>query len=111
MDLISNILQMYEKGDGHVEVLTASVRKMEHILYAIHLGSDIVTAPFRVLKEWAEKGLPLPREDYGYDAGKLRPIPYEEIDLGRPWEDYDIHHELTDKGMEQFSADWNALTK
>ncbi len=27
MDLIANIIRMYAKGDGHVEVLTASVRK------------------------------------------------------------------------------------
>jgi transaldolase len=111
MDLISNILQMYKKGDGHVEVLTASVRKIDHILYAIHLGSDIITAPFRVLKEWGERQLSLPREDYTYDPGNPRPILYKEIPLDRSWEDYDIRHELTDKGMEQFSADWNALIK
>ena len=111
MDLISNILQMYRKGDGHVEVLTASVRKLDHILCAIKLGSDIITAPFHVLKEWGEKQLPLPREDYSYDPGQLRPIPYQEIDLGKSWQDYDIHHALTDNGMERFSADWNALIK
>ena len=111
MDLISNILQMYRKGDGHVEVLTASVRKLDHILCAIKLGSDIITAPFHVLKEWGEKQLPLPREDYSYDPGQLRPIPYQEIDLGKSWQDYDIHHALTNTGMERFSADWNALIK
>jgi len=111
MDLISNILQMYRKGDGHVEVLTASVRKLDHILCAIKLGSDIITAPFHVLKEWGEKQLPLPREDYSYDPGQLPPIPYQEIDLGKSWQDYDIHHALTDNGMERFSADWNALIK
>jgi len=111
MDLISNILQMYRKGDGHVEVLTASVRKLDHILCAIKLGSNIITAPFHVLKEWGEKQLPLPREDYSYDPGQLRPIPYQEIDLGKSWQDYDIHHALTDNGMERFSADWNTLIK
>ncbi len=111
MDLISNILRMYEKGDGHVEVLTASVRKMDHLLYALKLGSDIITAPFSLLKEWGKKGLPIPGEDYVYDPGKLQPLPFKEIDLTKQWEDYDIRHELTDKGMEQFSADWNALTR
>ncbi len=111
MDLISHILQMYKKGDGHVEVLTASVRNIHHMLYALKLGSDIITAPFKVLKEWAEKGIPLPDPNYSYQPGNLKPIVYEEIDLGRSWEDYDIRHELTDKGMERFSADWNALIK
>ena len=60
MDLIAHILRMYGKGDGHVEVLTASVRTMDHLLYALKLGSDIITAPLTLLKQWGEKGLPLP---------------------------------------------------
>jgi transaldolase len=111
MDLISHILKMYKKGDGHVMVLTASVRKMDHLLYALRLGSDIITVPFNVLKEWGEKGMPLPKSDYVYDSGNLKAIPFKEIDLRKKWETYDIRHELTDKGMERFSADWNALIK
>jgi len=111
MDLISHILQMYRKGDGHVMVLTASVRKIDHLLYALKLGSDIMTAPFNVLKEWAEKGLPMPGDDYVYRPGGLKSIPFKEIDLTKNWQSYDIGHELTDKGMERFSADWNALIK
>ncbi|MEK7084039.1 MAG: transaldolase family protein, partial [Patescibacteria group bacterium] len=64
MYLVKNILQMYRSGDGHVEVLTASVRSIDHVLGAIHLGSDLLTAPYKVLKEWGEKGLPLPEEDF-----------------------------------------------
>jgi len=111
MDLISHILQMYRKGDGHVMVLTASVRKIDHLLYALKLGSDIITAPFNVLKEWGEKGLPMPGDDYVYRPGGLKSIPFREIDLTKNWQSYDIRHELTDKGMERFSADWNALIK
>ncbi len=111
MDLISHIFKMYHKGDGHVMVLTASVRNIDHLLYALKLGSDIITAPFNVLKEWGERGLPIPGEDYIYHPGNLRRIPFKEIDLTKNWEAYDIHHELTDKGMERFSADWNALIK
>jgi len=111
MDLISHILQMYRKGDGHVMVLTASVRKIDHLLYALKLGSDIITAPFNVLKEWGEKGLPTPGDDYVYRPGSLKSIPFKEIDLAGNWQSYDIRHELTDKGMERFSADWNTLIK
>ena len=111
MDVIDNIIRMYRKGDGHVEVLTASVRNIDHFLYALRLGSDIITAPYEVLKTWGEKGMPMPGDTYKYDVKSLRPIPYREIELGKKWEDYDVRHELTDKGMEKFSADWNSLIK
>jgi transaldolase len=111
MDLISNILRMYKKGDGHVELLTASVRNFDHHLYALKLGSDIITAPFKVLKEWGEKGLPIPGNDYVYNSQGLKAIPYKDINLEKDWQDYDIRHELTVKGMEKFSADWNSLIK
>jgi transaldolase len=111
MDLISHVLKMYQKGDDHVEVLTASVRNIDHLLYALKLGSDIITAPFKVLKEWAEKGLPIPKNNYVYNPGNLRSIFSQDIDLAKNWYKYDIYHELTDKGMYQFSADWNNLVK
>jgi len=111
MDVIANIIRMYREGDGHVEVLTASVRNIDHLLYALKLGSDIVTVPFEVLKVWKEKGMPVPGDDYRYEVKQLSPIPYREIDLNKKWEAYDIRHDLTEKGMERFSADWNALIK
>ena len=109
MDLIAHITEIYRKGDGHVEVLTASVRTFDHLLYAFALGSDIVTAPFGILMEWGKKGLPLPGEDYTYDARDLKPIPFRDVDLLRSWEEYDISHDLTVKGMKRFSEDWNSL--
>jgi transaldolase len=111
MDLIANILKMYEKGDGHVEVLTASVRNLDHHLYALKLGSDIITSPFKILKEWAESELRVPGNEYNYKAGNLKAIRYRDIALTKNWQEYDIRHELTDKGMARFSADWNSLIK
>ncbi|HET6514541.1 MAG TPA: transaldolase family protein [Thermodesulfovibrionales bacterium] len=111
MGLIANIIKMYRKGNAHVEVLTASVRTMDHLLYALKLGSDIVTSPFAILKEWGEKGMPVPGDEYVYHARNLKAMPYKNIDLSRNWQDYDISHDLTDKGMEKFSQDWNALIK
>jgi len=111
MDLIANIVRMYAHSDRHVEVLTASVRTYDHLLYALKLGSDIITAPYGILKEWGEKGLPLPGADYIYNAGSLKSIPYREYDLTRNWRDFDISHDLTVKGMEKFSADWNSLIR
>ena len=111
MGLIANIMKMFQGSDGHVEALTASVRTYDHMLYALQLGSDIITAPFKALKEWGEKGLPVPGSDYTYNAGELKEIPYVNLDLNKNWQDFDISHELTDKGMASFSADWNNLIK
>mgnify|MGYP001580833609 CR=1 FL=1 len=99
MNLITNILRMYNDGDGHVEVLTASVRSLEHFLYALNLESDIITVPLSILKEWAGTG---PR---------LKAIKYSEIAISKPWTGYNIAHELTEKGMQKFSNDWNELIK
>lgn len=110
MDLIKNIIEMYKRGDNHVRVLTASIRSLDHLLYAIKLGSDIVTAPFKILKEWAEKSLPLPDENFVYNIPSLKSIPYQQIDLNKPWQEYNIFHELTDRGIEKFSMDWNSLS-
>ena len=111
MDVIANIIRMYRKSDGHVEVLTASVRSLDHLLYAIKLGSDIITVPGKILREWAGKGLPRPGSDYNYPAAGLKTIPYKELDLGRDWRDFDIYHDLTVKGMKNFSEDWDSLIR
>jgi transaldolase len=111
MDVVANIIALYKLGDGHVEVLTASVRNLDHLMYALKLGSDIITAPYEILKAWGEQGMPVPRPDYRYPAKSLKPVPYAEISLDRPWQEYDIRHPLTDKGMEKFSADWSALLR
>lgn len=109
MDLIDNIIRMYWQGDGHVEVLTASVRNVDHLLYAIMLGSDIITVPFEVLKDWRTRAMPLPGEGFYDNTGGRKGIPYKELDLSKNRQDYDVRHELTVKGMEKFSGDWNAL--
>jgi transaldolase len=109
MDLIANIVRMYGIGDHHVEVLTASVRNLDHLLYAIALKSDIITAPISILKEWAAKGLPMPGSEYKYDPKGLKNIPYKEINLSRRWKKFDISHDLTATGIGKFSEDWNRL--
>lgn len=112
MGLILNIIKMYKDSDGHSEVLTASVRNIDHFLYALKLGSDIITAPYEVLKQWGERGMRIPDESWIYPAaGRLNTIPYKELDLNKNWQEFDIKHELTDKGIERFASDWNKLIK
>ena len=111
MDLIKNIIEMHKVSNHHVKVLSASVRNLDQFLYAINLKSDIITAPFKVLKEWGDKKLPIPSTDFLYNAPSLKPISYQEIDLNKPWQEYNIAHDLTNIGIEKFSSDWNQLLK
>jgi len=113
MELVRNIKTMYRQGDGHVHVLTASLRRLEHLLYAIVLGSELVTSPAKILEEWVRRGFPLPGKDFRYDAidekGRpLKPIPYREFDLNASWESFDLKHELTDKGIKKFVSDYRS---
>jgi transaldolase len=110
MEVVKNILRMYDAGDHHVEVLTASTRNIDHVLYALHLESDIVTIPYKVFKIWADGGFQTPPPDYVYPVKNLAPVPYDEkIVLGKSWQDYNLHHDLTDKGVTTFWNDWNSL--
>lgn len=108
MDLIKNVIQMYSLSDHHVEVLTASVRSYDHLIAAFQLGSDIITAPLKVYKEWIANDMKIP-EAFEYKPEGLQPIPYEEIDLNKNWNEFNIHHDLTDKGIEKFVSDWSSL--
>lgn len=108
MDLIANILKMYKQGDGHVEVLTASVRSVEHLTIAIALGSDIATVPVSILNDWAAANFPAPT-NAAYDRKGLKEIPYESLSLDQPWSSFNIQHPLTDSGIQKFAADWNNL--
>jgi transaldolase len=113
MDLARNIKQMYEAGDGHVHVLAASIRSLKHLLGSFALKVELVTAPGQVWEEWAASSFPLPRADFVYQETDkadraLKPIAYKSIDLNRAWESFDIRHDLTTKGIQQFVADYKS---
>ncbi len=107
MDLVKNVKRMLAKGDGHLQVLAASIRSLEHLLYCFHLETELVTVPAKVLEAWAGKGFPMPGQGFEYQASG-KPIAYQELDLGRSWESFDIQHELTRKGIEKFVADYRS---
>ncbi len=66
MDLIQNIRKMYEPSDGHVHILAASIRSLDHLLASFAFRADLVTVPAKVLEEWAAKGFPLPGPNFSY---------------------------------------------
>lgn len=116
IDLVRNIKRMYEGGDGHVFVLAASIRHLDHLLSSFALKTELATAPGKVWEEWATSGFPLPGKDFvskGVDknGNPLKPIPYKELDLKFGWESFDIRHELTAKGIQQFVADYKSTLK
>jgi len=109
MGLIENIQKNYKKGDGHVELLAASIRSYEHFLACLVLEVDIITAPLKILEEWWKHDLELPGSDFVYDKKDLKDIEYKDIALDKNFIDYNLQHELTDAGLEKFVSDWNSL--
>ena len=107
MSLVRNIQQMYAAGDGHVEVLAASVRSLEHLYELFSLRTDIATAPLSVLETWQKEGMALTAQ-YA-ERVELKEIPFTETSLKKEWQSYDIHHELTGTGLKKFAEDWNRL--
>lgn len=107
LDLLRNIQQMFASGDGHVHILAASIRTLDQLLYCFHTEIDLVTVPAKILEQWAAKNFPMPGQDFSV-AVSGSPIRYKEIDLNRPFEDFDVTHDLTNKGIRKFVADYEA---
>ena len=106
--MIKNILKMFANGDGHVLVLTSSVRNLEQFTHALALGTDLITAYYAAINEWGKAGLPIP-DLSTFGPSQLEEIPYQDISLEKNWQDYNISHELTGIGLQKFADDWNAL--
>jgi transaldolase len=64
MDVVKNIKRMFSKGDGHVLVLAASIRSLEHLLYCFALETELATVPAKILKLWANKIFPMPEKQF-----------------------------------------------
>ena len=116
IDLVKYIKKMYENGDGHVYVLAASIRHLDHLLASFATGAELTTVPAKVLVEWATKDFPMPDKDFSYKAvdasGKpLKAIPYKALDLKRPWQSFDTAHELTTAGIQKFVADYRSTLR
>jgi len=76
IDLVKNIKTMYRNGDGHVHVLAASIRHIEHLLASFALDSELVTVPAKVLEKWAASNFPIPDQKFTYKArGVQWPVP------------------------------------
>lgn len=57
MDLIAQIVQIYENYDFSTEVLVASIRSPNHILQSAMMGADIATIPYKVMQQLCQHPL------------------------------------------------------
>ncbi len=57
MELISQVVQIYENYGFETEVIVASVRHPQHVLQAALIGADIATIPFKVIKQLSKHPL------------------------------------------------------
>jgi len=106
IDLVKNIQRMFLEGDGHVLLLAASVRSLEHLLCCLSLDVDLVTVPASVLSQWAIANFPVmgPPVMHRWIGDS---VPYENLDLEQPWESFDVSHSLTTQGIERFAHDYD----
>ncbi len=69
MELIAEIVQMYQNYDFNTDVLVASVRNPIHIQQSALLGADIATIPFKVMQQMThhpltDKGIKMFLDDW-----------------------------------------------
>ena len=91
MDLIQNIRKMYDSGDGHVHILVASIRNLDHLMASFAFGADLVTVPAKVLEEWAAKGVSSSRTGFHMQGQNIRRTLLNQsrtnrLELNKPWE-------------------------
>jgi transaldolase len=51
MELVEQILTIYDNYEFATEVIVASIRNPLHVLDAVLMGADIATMPFSVMKQ------------------------------------------------------------
>ncbi|PIZ94575.1 MAG: transaldolase [Candidatus Magasanikbacteria bacterium CG_4_10_14_0_2_um_filter_37_12] len=109
-DLLLNIQKMFHALESPVEILAASVHSVYDIAHVIEKGMDIITIPYDDVSPWVESGMPFSTSGLEpKDTSGLAEISYEDLDLSADWRSFDITHELTDVGLQQFADDWNGV--
>jgi transaldolase len=64
MDLVEQILTIYDNYEFATEVIVASVRNPLHVLEAALMGADIATVPYKVIEQLIKH----PLSDLGVEA-------------------------------------------
>lgn len=116
IDLVANGMKIKRLLKPELWMLEASARTPQHILEGEELGSELLTAPGKVYKEYFEGISPSTGQK------QLQTIPYWDppiellkIETVEGFMDaitsgsLDIMHDLTEKGLVRFAEDWNNL--
>ena len=51
MDLVADIVNIFENYDIETEIIVASIRNPLHVVEAATMGADIATIPFKVINQ------------------------------------------------------------
>lgn len=119
MSLVEHGMRVKQMCTATTWMLEASVRTPEHIQRGLDTGTELITAPAKLYKEW----FPNPTNTTGESSDKkLTPIdiwtPTPELLRVATIEDFmeaitsgklSISHPLTDKGIEKFVSDWKTI--
>ncbi len=122
MQLVEYGMKIKELFDTQLWMLEASVRSLQHVKRGIDANVELITAPAKVYRDWFNLSSEQKEEfDSRSYAARFISIPYWQPHklLGiRTIDDFidaittgklNIHHDLTDKGLAKFAADWNAI--
>lgn len=120
LDIIKNINKMYKSFDAkrdekkkHIEILSASLRNMDHFYGSIINGADILTVPMNIIEQWVhDEERFMPDKTYRAEAKGLRSIVYKDLPYHDDYTMYPVareHGSLLDEGLIKFANDWNSM--
>ncbi len=81
MDIVAQIIEIYNNYEFDTEVLVASVRSPSHVLEALRLGADVATIPLKVLHQLIKHPLTdVGLKQFVADAAKIpKDLPRESV--------------------------------
>jgi len=114
--LVRNGMELKKHFTEELWMLSASIRSTSHLKACIELGSELITAPLSVYKDWLEgsaqpiqeqKLVSLDRWEVPTQVKEIQTLDnfFEAIEN----KTLDISHPLTDKGVDKFTKDWKAI--
>jgi transaldolase len=107
MDLIRNCNHYKNSHQSKLQLIAASIRNQKHLDECYECGVDIITVPKQLILDYCEN---LDKEEQPKieDKTTLQAIP-KAHSYTKNWQEIDIYHPLTEKGLNRFIADWQAV--
>ncbi len=115
LQLVAEGMFIKSENDTKLWMLEASVRTPHHINAGIALGSELITAPLKVYKEWlhsenTENEVAIVPQWSISDELLINTSSSIDAFIGQLESgEIDISHPLTEKGIDKFVEDWKAI--